>query len=227
MTQRLGAAGLAFAAVVGVAGCAVTSGSPRESLGETIHSLTVSNTIQVRYQADRVLAPLGLKVETFRREVFVSGLVQNDAQRARAVAVARDTPGVLAAHFVDTDLPGRPVSRAHFRASAEAVWAAALAAVRAACYPIETRQPGRSLITGWRRLAPSWRTLWLGTEERMRLALSPHGDTVTVIALADRLDEGSLAWQIHRDETILKTIGEALGPAAPLPGAPDGRTPPS
>lgn len=214
MRRRLGTAILALAAV-SVAGCAVTSDSARESVGDTIHGISVSNTIQFRYQGDRVLAPLGLRVETYRREVFVSGLVQNDAQRARAVAIARDTPGVLAAYFVDTDLPGRPVSRAHYRASADRVWSAAVAAVRAAGYQIEARQEGRSLVTSWRWLAPSWRTLWVDSQERVRLALYPHGGVVTVIAVADRLDEGSLSWQIEREQVMLDGIRDALGQAAP------------
>jgi hypothetical protein len=203
-------------AAASLGGCAFASGSTLESVGQTIHSISVSNTIQFRYQGDRVLAPLGLKVETYRQEVFVSGLVQNDAQRARALAVARDTPGVLAAYFVDTDLPGRPVSRAHFRASVDRVWAVAAGAVRAAGYQIEDRQDGRSLVTRWRWVTPAWRTLWLGTQERIRLALHPLGDVVTVIAIADRLDLGSPAWQIEREHSLLRAIREALGHAALL-----------
>lgn len=208
---------LLLAAAGSSAGCAFTSGSSRESVGGTIHSLTASNTIRLRYQGDQILAPLGLKVETYRREVFISGLVQNDAQRARAVAIARDTPGVLAAYFVDTDLPGRPVTRAHYRASVEQVWAATLAAVRAAGYQIEERRNNRALITRWRWLAPSWRTLWLGTQERVRLVLYPSGNTVMVIAVVDHLDAGRLTWQIVGERSILQSIQENLSapPASP------------
>jgi hypothetical protein len=198
-----------------LAGCAVTSGSSRESVGEALHGISASNTIQIRFQADPVLAPLGLTVETYRREVFISGLVQNEAQRARAVAIARDTPGVLDAYFVDTGLPGRPVSRAHYPASREAVWTAAITAIRGAGYQIEARREGRSLVTAWRLLRPSVMTLWAGTQERVRLALYPHGDTVTVIAVADRLDDGTLAWQIEQEEAILRRIREALAASSP------------
>ena len=214
MNRAPGVTVLLLAAAVSAAGCAVTSGSPRESVGGAVHSISVSNTIQIRYQADRLLAPLGLTVETYRREVFISGLVQNDAQRARAVAIARDTPGVLDAYFVDTDLPGRPVSRQHYRASAQDVWAATVAAVRANGYQIEQQQEGRGLVTGWRRLNPSWPTLWLPSQERVRLALYPHGDVVTVIAVVDRLDEGNLFWQLGREQTILRNIQEVLASAA-------------
>jgi len=210
MKRGLSIAVLVLAAGVSVAGCAVTSGSPRESVGATIHGISVSNTVRIRYQADRLLAPLGLAVQTYRREVFISGLVQNDAQRARAVAIARDTPGVLDAYFVDMDLPGRPVSRQHYRASAKDVWAATVAAVRANGYQTEQQQEGRTLVTNWRRLNPGWPTLWLPTQERVRLALYPHGDVVTVIAVADRLDEASLAWQIQHEQTILRNIQDAL-----------------
>jgi hypothetical protein len=219
--RRIRGIAIALLAGASVVGCAVTSGSTRESVGETIHSITASNTIQFWFQADRVLAPLGLKVETYRREVFVSGLVQHEAQRARAVAIARDTPGILAAYFVDTELPGRPVSRAHYRGSAEEVWAAALAAVRAAGYDMEERRDGRVLVTRWRWVPPSWRTLWLATQERMRLALYPRdhaSGVVTVIAVSDRLYEGNLAVQIEREEAILGKIRDVLATAAP-PGS--------
>lgn len=218
MRPAPGVAALVVAAAVAAPGCAVTSGSTRESVGETIHSISVSNTVQIRYQADPVLAPLGLAVSTDRREVFVSGLVQNEAQRARALAIARDTPGVLDAYFVETDLPGRPVSRGHYHASPEAVWQAVLAAVRALGYPIARQEAGRALYTEWRRLAPSWETLWLATQERMRLALYPHGGVVTVIVVADRLDEGSLSWQTGRERAILRGIQEALAPTS-TPGS--------
>lgn len=193
-----------------LAGCAVTSGSSRESVGEAIHSNRITGEIQTRFQADRVLAPLGLRIETYRREVFVSGLVQTDAQRARAVAIARNTSGVLDAYFVDTDPPDRPVTRAHFRASGETVWTAALAAIHTAGYQIEDRRDGRTLVTQWRRVPGNSWTLWLTTRERMRLALYPHGQIVTVIAVSDRQDGGRLAWQIEREETILQGIQKAI-----------------
>ena len=215
MKGGLGAAFLLLATGVWGSGCAVTADSPRESVGGAIHSISVSNTIAVRYQADRLLAPLGLKVHTYRREVFISGLTQNDAQRARAVAIARDTPGVLDAYFVDMDLPGRPVSNQHYRGGAQNVWIATVAAVRANGYQVALQQEGRSLVTAWRRLSSGWVNLGLPTQERIRLALYPHGDLVTVIAVADRLDEATLSWQIHREETILRNIQEALSSAVP------------
>ncbi len=193
-----------------LAGCAVTSGSSRESFGEAIHSNRITGEIEARFQVDRVLAPLGLKVETYRREVFVSGLVQTDAQRARAVAIARNTSGVLDAYFVDTDPPDRPVTRAHIRANGETVWAAALVAIHTAGYQIEDRRDGHTLVTQWRRVPGNWWTLWLTTRERMRLALYPHGQIVTVIAVSDRQDGGSLTWQIEREETILQAIQKAI-----------------
>lgn len=214
MKGGLGIALLVLGAGVSVAGCAVTSGSPRESVGATIHSISVSNTVGIRYQADRLLGPLGLKVYTYNREVYICGLAQNDAQRARAVAIARDTPGVLDAYFVDTDLPSRPVSSQHYRASAQEVWAATVAAVRANGYQIEQQQEGRRVVTNWRRLNPGWPTLGLPTQERIRLALYPHGDVVTVIAVADRLDEETLSWQIQREQTVLRNIQDALSPLA-------------
>ena len=191
-------------------GCAVTTGSPRESVGGTIHSISVSNTIAFRYQADNLLGPLGLKVHTYLREVFISGPAQNDAQRARAVAIARDTPGVLDAYFVDTDLPGRPVSYQHYFASAQDVWTATVAAVRAYGYQIEQQEEGRSLVTAWRRLNAGWVNMGLLTQERVRVALYPHGGFVTVIVVADRLDEETLSWQIQREKTVLRNIQEAL-----------------
>ncbi len=208
-----GFAGVLALVAASLVGCAITPGSTRESVGEAMHSMATSNVIQWRYQQDRVLAPLGLTVETYRREVFVSGLAQHDAQRERAVAIALDSAGVAAAYFVDTDYPGRPVSREHYHASAEQVWAAAVSAVRAAGYQIAERKDGRTLVTDWKRLPPSWRSLWLATHERVRLTLHPQGDVVTVIAVADRLDEASLPWQLEREQAILNKIRAALGPS--------------
>ena len=199
---------------ISLAGCAVTSGSQRESVGEGVHSTRITTVIEARFQADRVLAPLGLRVETYHREVFISGLAQNEAQRARAVAIARDTTGVLDAYFVDTDLRSRPVTRAHYRASREAVWTAMLAAVRAADYEIEEQRDGQSLVTRWKRVEPSWRTLWRATHERMRLALYAHGPIVTLIAVDDRLDQGNLTWQIDREKALLDSIQESLDTTA-------------
>jgi hypothetical protein len=195
--------------------CAITPGSTRESVGEGIHSTSASNAIQFKYQKDRMLAPLGLKVETYQREVFVSGQTQNEAQRARAVAIARDYPGILAAYFVETDLPGRPVSRAHYRARAEQVWSAMVAALRSTGYQIEEQRDSRVLVTGWKRIPSSWQTLWMSSQSRLRLALYPQGDVVTVIAVADRLDEVSLTWQIKHEQAILRDIMEALTLNAP------------
>jgi hypothetical protein len=107
------------------------------------------------------------------------------------------------------------VSRAHFRASVGDVWAVTVAAVRAAGYQIEQQQEGRTLVTSWRRLDSGWVNLWLATQERMRLALYPHGDVVTVIAVADRLDEVTLSWQINREKNMLRDIGVAMNPPAP------------
>lgn len=210
-----------LAAGVPVAGCAVTSGSPRESVGQTIHSMSATTTIQIRYQADRLLGPLGLEVQSYKGEVFVSGLAQNDAQRERAVAIARDTPGVLDAYFVEMDLPGRPVSRQHYRASSQKVWAATVAAVRANGYQIDRQQEGRTLVTNWRWMNPGWVNMGLPSQERMRLALYAHGDVVTVIAVADRLDEETLSWQIWREQTMLQNIQDALT-SAPFTVPPSG-----
>ena len=206
MMQRVREVAPVAALAIFLAGCALTSGSERESVGEGMHSIRISTAIRLRYQADRVLAPLGLTVETFKREVFISGLAQNEAQRSRAMAIARETSGVVAAYFVDTDLPGRPVSRAHIRAGKERVWGASLAAVREAGYRIETEQERRFLVTRWKQVAPSWVTLWEATHGRIRLALYPNGEEVTLIAVADRLDEGSLRWQITEEEALLRRI---------------------
>ncbi len=215
MRKGFSLAVLVLTSWISVAGCAVTSGSPRESVGGAVHSMSVTTTVQIRYQADRLLGPLGLQVETYKREVFISGLAQNDAQRARAVAIARDTPGVLDAYFVDMDLPGRPVSRQHYRSSPQNVWAATVAAVRASGYQIEQQKEGRTLVTNWRWLNPGWVNMGLPTQERMRLALYAHGDVITVIAVADRLDEETLSWQIWREQTILRNIQDALTSTPP------------
>jgi hypothetical protein len=65
---------------------------------------------------------------------------------------------------------------------------------------------------------PSWRTLWLETQERIQLSLYPQGNMVTVIAVADRLDQGATPWLIDREQAILRGLEAALR-AAVLPGS--------
>jgi hypothetical protein len=201
---------VALAVVPMIGGCARTAESPRQSLGEGIHGLWIREAILVRFQADRVLAPLGLTVETSRGEVFVSGLAHSDTQRGRAVAVAQEVSGVTAAYFVDMDRPDRPVSHRQFRAAGPRVWEAGKSAVRSAGYGIESEVEGQMVVSGWRRVPGSWRTLWVSSHERLHLRMYHHADLVTVIAVVNRLDEADFGWQTAREQAVLRGMEDLL-----------------
>lgn len=81
------------ALVVGLlAGCA---GSPTtSSTGEFIDDSTITTKIKSRLVADSTVSAYDISVETFRGVVVLSGFVNTDLQKERAVAIARSTGGV-------------------------------------------------------------------------------------------------------------------------------------
>ena len=170
----------------------------------------MSRVISQRYQADPILAPLGLEVTADAGEVFVAGVVQSDQQRKRAVTVAPRGPGVKAAYFVDLDRPGRPLTFDRFRAEPARVWGAMIAAVSAAGWRLQDEEAERSLTTASRRVQGTWITLGVATQARLSLQLHPQGESVTVIATVERLDEADLEWCLDQERRVVRAIGENL-----------------
>jgi len=173
-------------------------------------SLWAERVITLRYQADPVLAPLGLEVTADAGEVFVAGAVQHDWQRERALALARRGPGVEAAYFVDLDRPDRPVTFERFRAEPARVWGAAIAAVSVTGWRLQDETAERSLATVPRRVQGTWISLGIATEARLSLQLHPRGESVTVIATVQRGDAADLAWCLDEERRVVRAIGETL-----------------
>jgi hypothetical protein len=173
-------------------------------------SLWVERTLTLRYQADPILAPLGLEVTAEAGEVFIAGAAQSELQREHAVKVAQQTSGVAAAYFVEVDRPDRPVTFERFRAGAAQTWEAAVAAVRAAGWRMQEEAAERSLTTAPRRVRGTWVSLGIATQARLHLQLHPRGESVTVIAVVERLDTADLGWCLDEERRIVRGIGEIL-----------------
>ncbi len=82
-------AGLLGAALAGCAG-----GPTTPSTGEYIDDSAITTKIKSRFVADSLVSAFDINVKTFRGEVILSGFVNTDAQKERAVAIARSTAGV-------------------------------------------------------------------------------------------------------------------------------------
>jgi len=166
--------------------------------------------ISQRFQADPVLAPLGLEVTADAGEVFVAGAVPSDWLRERAVRLAGRGPGVVAAYFVELDRADRPLTFDRFRAEPARVWGATIAAVSANGWRLQDEAAGRSLTTAWRRVQGTWVSLGVGTQARLALQLHPRGESVTVIATVERLDAADLTWCLGQEQRLVRAIGENL-----------------
>lgn len=85
-----------LAALLG--GCA--GGPTTSSTGEYIDDSAITTKVKSRFVADSMVSAFDIHVETFRGVVNLSGFVNTDAQKERAVAIARSTAGV---HEVKAD----------------------------------------------------------------------------------------------------------------------------
>lgn len=84
---------IAIALVVAmVAGCAGTG--TRESTGEYIDDASITTRVKARFVQDEQISALRINVETFRGSVQLSGFANTEAERLRAVELARSVPGV-------------------------------------------------------------------------------------------------------------------------------------
>ncbi len=81
--------GLLGAAIAGCAGGPTTS-----STGEYIDDSAITTKVKSRFVADSMVSAFDINVKTFRGEVILSGFVNTEAQKERAVAIARSTAGV-------------------------------------------------------------------------------------------------------------------------------------
>jgi len=81
--------GMLLAALAGCAGGPTTS-----STGEYIDDSAITTKVKTGLVADRMVSAYDINVETFRGTVILSGFVNTEAQKERAVTIARSTGGV-------------------------------------------------------------------------------------------------------------------------------------
>jgi hyperosmotically inducible protein len=75
-----------------VAACAATP--TRESTGEYIDDTTLTTKVKAALLDDPQVSGLSINVETFKGTVQLSGFANNDAERRKAVELARAIKGV-------------------------------------------------------------------------------------------------------------------------------------
>jgi hypothetical protein len=70
-----------------------------------------------------------------------------------------------------------------------------------------------------RRVGGTWVSLGIATQARLRLQLHPRGESVTVIAVVERLDAADLGWCLDEERRIVRGIEAILatGGAAARP----------
>lgn len=78
---------LALLSPLALAGCG-------KSVGETIDDATVTTRVKTALLNDPDVGGLAIDVDTFKGVVTLSGRVKSPAEEARAVEIARRTPGV-------------------------------------------------------------------------------------------------------------------------------------
>ena len=82
---------VAVAALV-MAGCAATGS--RESTGEYVDDTVITTKVKTALLQDKDVSGLRINVETFKGVVQLSGFANSDAERRKAVSLARAVGGV-------------------------------------------------------------------------------------------------------------------------------------
>ena len=73
-------------------GCAGTRTS--ESTGEYIDDAGITTKVKAEFVRDPVVSAMGIKVETYKGVVQLSGFAKNQQEKNRAEQIARIVPGV-------------------------------------------------------------------------------------------------------------------------------------
>ena len=79
-------------ALLGTAGCAVTDG--QSSVGQYVDDATITTRVKARFAEDPQVSAMRINVETLNGTVQLSGFADSEAERQRAVDVARAVPDV-------------------------------------------------------------------------------------------------------------------------------------
>ena len=84
--------GLSLSLALGVGAC--TSTPTQQPAGEAIEDGVVTAKVKAALVQDPITKAHNINVETFKGQVQLSGYVENDEARTRALQVARDVAGV-------------------------------------------------------------------------------------------------------------------------------------
>jgi osmotically-inducible protein OsmY len=90
-TQYAGLAVVVVAALI-IVGCAATSS--RESTGQFVDDASITTKVKSSFVADPTVSALSIGVETTRGVVHLSGIVDNEQERQRAIQMAQSVAGV-------------------------------------------------------------------------------------------------------------------------------------
>ena len=90
--NRLVPASILVVALLGSAGCAVTSG--QSSVGQYVDDATITTRVKTRFAEDPKVSAMRISVETLNGTVQLSGFADSEVERQRAVDVARAVPDV-------------------------------------------------------------------------------------------------------------------------------------
>lgn len=102
LSKKLGILALS-AAIVTATGCSVMRG--QQTAGAYVDDAGITTGIKSAYAADQTVAATAISVETLNGTVQLSGFAKSQAEKDRAVAIARQTKGVVA---VRNDIVVRP-----------------------------------------------------------------------------------------------------------------------
>jgi hyperosmotically inducible protein len=64
-------------------------------VGETIDDTTITTRVKTAMLNDEQVGGLSIDVDTFKGVVTLSGRVESETERTRAIAIARQTSGVV------------------------------------------------------------------------------------------------------------------------------------
>jgi hyperosmotically inducible protein len=84
------------------------NGAPKgKANGSVLSDGSITSKVKAKLSADDAIDARGIKVETTKRVVTLTGQVRSEGERQRAIAAARQTDGVLVVVDAMTIAPGR------------------------------------------------------------------------------------------------------------------------
>ncbi|WP_119154875.1 BON domain-containing protein [Caldimonas tepidiphila] len=92
MKHLILASTIALTGVLGLSGCAVTSG--QSTVGQYVDDATITTRVKARFAQDPQVSAMRLNVETLKGVVQLSGFAASQAEKQRAEQVASGVPDV-------------------------------------------------------------------------------------------------------------------------------------